>query len=243
MDYIIQTENLTKNFKNKQAVKDLNIHVKEREIYAFLGLNGAGKTTTIKMLNGLLAPTSGNAYVGGYTLTNNLNDVKKISSFSPQECALSGKLTVYENIFLMASIHDMPQDTARQKTEELIERFHLQEYVKVQANKLSGGYQRRLSIAMALVSDPQVLYLDEPTLGMDVISRRGLWKLILQLKEHMTIVLTTHYLEEVEALSDHIGIIKDGELLFEGTLQDMYAKSNKDNIEDAFIEISGGDLL
>jgi len=238
---IVETKNLCKNFKDKLAVNNVSINIAKNTIYSFLGLNGAGKTTTIKMLNGLIVPTSGDAIIKGNSLINNLNEIKKISSISPQESAISYKLTVYENIYMMAKIHSMKSEEAVSKTNELITLFKLDEFRNKYAYKLSGGYQRRLSIAMALVSNPQILYLDEPTLGLDVISRRELWELIKKLKQSMTIVLTTHYLEEVEALSDCIGIIKDGNMLFEGTLSELLAITQKDNIEDAFIKISGGE--
>jgi len=240
---VITTNNLFKKYKTKEAVKNLCISVEENELYSLLGLNGAGKTTTIKMLNGLISPTSGDATICGYSLKGDLDTIKAISSISPQESAISTKLTVYENIALMAEIHGMGKDEIKKKTDELIEVFKLEEYRNTYASKLSGGYQRRLSIAMALVSSPKILYLDEPTLGLDVLARRELWALIRKLKTTMTIILTTHYLEEVEALSDHIGIMKNGELLFEGDLVKLYEVSRKSNIEDAFIFITEGDLL
>lgn len=234
---IIKTIDLCKNFKEKSAVKNLSIHINENEIYGFLGLNGAGKTTTIKMLNGLCSVTNGDAIISGYYLSKNLDDIKRISSVSPQESAISMKLTVYENIMLMAKIHNFSKDDAKIKTDNIIKRFDLEEYKNTYASKLSGGYQRRLSIAMAIVSDPKILYLDEPTLGLDIIARRSLWKLIIELKKEMTIVLTTHYLEEIEALSDHLGIIKNGDLLFEGTTKELYEKTMTNNIDDAFVKI------
>lgn len=240
---ILETHDLCKAFGDKEAVKKLCIHIEEGEIYAFLGLNGAGKTTTVRMLCGLIRPTSGTATVAGRDLVKDTDYVKSISSISPQESALSGKMTVYENIYLMARVHAMRAARAAQKTNELIDTFHLAEVRSTRAEKLSGGYQRRLSIAMALVSDPQILYLDEPTLGLDVIARRELWKTILSLKKRMSVILTTHYLEEVEALSDHIGIIKDGTLLFEGDVPTLLRVSGKSNIEDAFVAVSGGETL
>ncbi|MDD6284014.1 MAG: ABC transporter ATP-binding protein [Firmicutes bacterium] len=238
---MIKTDRLCKNFKDKKAVRDLSISIEKNEIYAFLGLNGAGKTTAIKMLNGLIRPTSGDAVIDGHRLSADLDKIKAVSSVSPQETALSGKLTVCENIFMMARLYGIGTVAAKQKTEQLISSFKLEQYRNKPAAKLSGGYQRRLSIAMALVSDPKILYLDEPTLGLDVIARRELWQLIKSLREKMTVVLTTHYLEEVEALSDRIGIIKDGMLLFEGTSEQLYERAGVADIEEAFIKISGGD--
>lgn len=235
---MIETQALTKKFREKTAVDSLSIHIADREIYAFLGLNGAGKTTTIKMLCGLLPPTSGDATVGGFRLSEELNRIKAISAVSPQESAISEKLTVRENILLMAQIYGIDRQKSLALSDSLMEEFHLTENADKRAGTLSGGFQRRLSIVMALVSEPQILYLDEPTLGLDVLARRDLWKLIRKLREKMTVVLTTHYLEEVEALADTIGIIKNGHLLFEGNLSALYEASGKDNIEDAFISLS-----
>ena len=239
---IIQTINLSKKFKDKLAVNNLNIHVNENEIYAFLGLNGAGKSTTIKMLTGLISSSSGTAIIDNYDLVKDISKIKEISSNCPQETALSMKLTVYENIYLMGKIYNINKEELINRTNELIKIFSLEDYKNKIVSKLSGGYQKRLSICMALVSNPKILYLDEPTLGLDVISRRELWKLILKLKKSMTIVLTTHYLEEVEALADNIGIIKDGNLIFEGKLDNLYQITNENNIENAFIKISGGEI-
>lgn len=239
---IIQTINLSKKFKDKLAVNNLNIHVNENEIYAFLGLNGAGKSTTIKMLTGLISSSNGTAIIDNYDLVKDISKIKQISSICPQETSLSMKLTVYENIYLMGKIYNINKEELINRTNELIKIFSLEDYKNKIASKLSGGYQKRLSICMALVSNPKILYLDEPTLGLDVISRRELWKLILKLKKSMTIVLTTHYLEEVEALADNIGIIKDGNLIFEGKLDNLYQITNENNIENAFIKISGGEI-
>lgn len=239
---IIQTINLSKKFKDKLAVNNLNIHVNENEIYAFLGLNGAGKSTTIKMLTGLISSSNGTAIIDNYDLVKDISKIKQISSICPQETALSMKLTVYENIYLMGKIYNINKEELINRTNELIKIFSLEDYKNKIASKLSGGYQKRLSICMSLVSNPKILYLDEPTLGLDVISRRELWKLILKLKKTMTIVLTTHYLEEVEALADNIGIIKDGNLIFEGKLDNLYQITNENNIENAFIKISGGEI-
>ena len=239
---IIKTINLCKKFKDKLAVNNLNIHVYENEIYAFLGLNGAGKSTTIKMLTGLISSSKGTAIINNYDLVKDISKIKEISSICPQETALSMKLTVFENIYLMGKIYNINKEELINRTNELIKIFSLEDYKNILANKLSGGYQKRLSICMSLVSNPKILYLDEPTLGLDVISRRELWKLILKLKKSMTIVLTTHYLEEVEALANNIGIIKDGNLIFEGKLDNLYQITNENNIENAFIKISGGEI-
>ena len=238
----IKTINLVKCFKEKTAVKDLNISIDDNSLYAFLGLNGAGKSTTIKLLTGLIKPTSGDANVFDYSINTDLQKIKEITSVSPQETALAMKMTVTENLLMMARIYGMEKDAASKKSEELIKLFGLEEYRNTYCKKLSGGYQRRVSIALALISSPQVLFLDEPTLGLDIIARRELWKIINDLKKDMTIILTTHYLEEAAALADKIGVINNGTLLFEGGLSELLDKTSTDNIEDAFIKICGGDF-
>ena len=238
----IQTINLCKKYKDVEAVKDLNLTIEENSIYALLGLNGAGKTTTIKMITGLLKPTSGEIIVEGNSLSGNLNKVKEITSLSPQESAFASNLTVYQNIMMMGEIYGMKKDECKKLTLELIHDFSLEQYQNKRAKTLSGGYQRRLSIAMALVSKPKVLFLDEPTLGLDVISRRELWKLITSLKSKMTIVLTTHYMEEAEELASRIGIISSGKLIAEGNLAELLKLSNEDNLENAFIKLVGGKI-
>lgn len=238
---IIKTDNLSKEFNDIKAVSNLNISVFPEEVYALLGLNGAGKTTTIKMLTGTVKPSFGDASVCGYTLSDNLYKIKEISGVSPQESAISNKLSVYENLYLMVSMYNIKKDEKIRRINLLIDMFNLEKFKHKYASKLSGGYQRRLSISMALISEPKVLYLDEPTLGLDVIARRELWSIIKKLKVKSTIILTTHYLEEVEDLADKIGILKEGKLIFEGRLESLYSLTNKNNIEDAFVCISRGD--
>ena len=218
----IKINNLRKEYKDIVAVNNLNLTINEGELFSLLGVNGAGKTTTIKMLSTLLKPTSGEAYIYDYDISKDDDKIKGIVDISMQETAIARKLTVEENIDFYGKLSGM-------KKEEL--------------DKASGGWQRKLSIALALISNPKVLFLDEPTLGLDVIARRELWNTIKALKGKMTIILTTHYMEEAEALSDRIGIMKDGDLLFVGTKEELFAKTNKTNVEESFISIvSGGEL-
>lgn len=201
----IEIMDLCKNYKDKKAVDGLNLSIDKGELFALLGTNGAGKTTTIKMLSCLTKPTSGNAVLMGNSIVNNEQAVKNVIGVSPQETAIAPNLSVKENLEFMAEIHFSKKDEAKKKAEELIEKFELDEVSNSKAKTLSGGWQRRLSIAMALISEPDILFLDEPTLGLDVIARRQLWSAITALKGKMTIILTTHYLEEAESLSDRIG--------------------------------------
>lgn len=239
----IKISNLTKEYKDIVAVNNLNLDIHEGELFSLLGVNGAGKTTTIKMLATLVKPTSGQAYICGYEIGKDDNKIKEIVDISMQETAIARKLTVEENIEFYASLSGQNKKQVEQTKKMVYEAFELDKVKSKQASKLSGGWQRKLSIALALVSNPKVLFLDEPTLGLDVIARRELWKTIRSLKSKMTIILTTHYMEEAEALSDRIGVMKDGILLFVGTKEQMFEKTSKQSVEEAFIEIvSGGDL-
>lgn len=234
---MIKTVNLTKRYKDVTAVDRLTLQINKGELFALLGLNGAGKTTTVKMLSCLTCPTDGDAFVGGYSITAHPSAVKKLIAVSPQETAVAPLLTVRENLKLMAGIYGFPQEDIHKKVAELTERFHLQEVLNKKAATLSGGWQRRVSIAMALIGEPQVLFLDEPTLGLDVIARSELWEIILALKGQVTVVLTTHYMEEAAALSDRIGIVQDGRLLALGTVTELTARAKTATLEDAFIRI------
>ena len=239
----IKTSNLRKEYKDLVAVDDLNLEINEGELFSLLGVNGAGKTTTIKMLATLLKPTSGDAFIYDNSIAKDGNKIKELIDISMQETAIARKLTVDENIEFYAKLSGLNNEEVENAKKALYSAFDLYKVKKKAANKLSGGWQRKLSIALALVSNPKVLFLDEPTLGLDVIARRELWNTIRSLKGKMTIILTTHYMEEAEALSDRIGIMKDGKLLFVGTKEELFSKTNKTNVEDAFIEIvSGGDL-
>jgi len=234
----IQTKALCKKHKDKTAVKNLDLTIREGELYALLGVNGAGKSTTIKMLSTLTPPTSGEAYVLGNSVTKNAAKVKEVINVSPQETAVAAKLSVRENLEFIAKIYGANKKEARAKADEMIEKFGMEDITRQKAGTLSGGWQRRLSIAMALITEPKVLFLDEPTLGLDVLARRELWHVIEKLKGKITIILTTHYLEEAEALSDRIGIMAKGELKAEGTAAELKAKAQTDDFEEAFIRIA-----
>ena len=239
----IKINNLRKEYKDIVAVNNLNLTINEGELFSLLGVNGAGKTTTIKMLSTLLKPTSGEAYIYDYDISKDDDKIKGIVDISMQETAIARKLTVEENIDFYGKLSGMKKEELDKAKEEVYKNFGLDKIKNKRADKLSGGWQRKLSIALALISNPKVLFLDEPTLGLDVIARRELWNTIKALKGKMTIILTTHYMEEAEALSDRIGIMKDGDLLFVGTKEELFAKTNKTNVEESFISIvSGGEL-
>lgn len=238
--YAIKTEKLTKKYKDLIAVDSLNLSITQGELFALLGVNGAGKTTTIKMLTCLTKPSSGNAFVYGSSIITDVAAVKSIIGVSPQETAVAPNLSVKENLALMCGVHGFSKAKQQAKIKELSEQFELKTILSKRAGKLSGGWQRRLSIAMALISEPQMLFLDEPTLGLDVLARSDLWDIIRALKEKITIVLTTHYMEEAEALSDRIGIMKDGKLLALGTAEELKAKAGTEKFEDAFVAIVKG---
>ena len=233
----IKAEGLTKKYKDITAVDNLDLKILQGELFSLLGVNGAGKTTTIKMLSCLTKPTSGDAKLLENSIIANESNVKKIIGVSPQETAVAPNLTVKENLELMCGIHGLSKEKRKAKTDELAEQFDLKQILKRKAGKLSGGWQRRLSIAMALISEPKILFLDEPTLGLDVLARRELWDIIKSLKGKVTIILTTHYMEEAEALSDRIGIMKNGKLLALGTADELKRKVNADKFEDAFVAI------
>ena len=242
MKYAIEVNKLRKEFGLKTAVKDISFQVQEKTLFSLLGVNGAGKTTTIRMLTGLSRPTSGEAFVLGHSITKDLNEVKKVSNLSPQDTAVAPNLSVRENLEFIAGIYNMDKQTIQERIKEMIQLFSLQEVENSKAKTLSGGWQRKLSIAMALITDPKVLYLDEPTLGLDVLARKDLWRIIERLKEKVTIVLTTHYMEEAEHLSDSIAVMVGGEIKALGTLEDLKKLTGKDNLEDAFVEIAEGGM-
>lgn len=243
MTTAIKINDLTKNYKDVTAVDRLNLEIYEGELFSLLGINGAGKTTTIKMLATLVKPTSGDAKVFDYSILKDEERIKEIIDISMQETAIARKLTVEENIEFYGKLSGLDKLELNKTKKAIYETFGFDKIAKKQASKLSGGWQRKLSIALALISKPKILFLDEPTLGLDVIARKELWKTINELKGKMTIILTTHYMEEAEALSDRIGIMKDGKLLFVGTKDELFSKTSKTNVEDSFIEIvSGGEL-
>ena len=236
----IRIENLTKQYKDVIAVNDLSLSIREGELFSLLGVNGAGKTTTIKMLSCITKPTSGNAFLMGKSIRKDPAGVKSILAVSPQETAVAPGLSVRENLELMCGVHGFTKAKRNQKIAELTELLGLDSVLGKKAGKLSGGWQRRLSIAMALISEPQILFLDEPTLGLDVLARSDLWDLIRSLKGKITIILTTHYMEEAENLSDRIAIMKDGRLLICDTAEAIKKTAGTDNFEAAFIAIVKG---
>lgn len=233
----IQTTQLIKKYQSLTAVNGLDLEIQQGELFSLLGVNGAGKTTTIKMLTCLTKPSGGDAQVGGYSITKQPEQVKRLIGVSPQETAVAPNLSVEENLALICGIHGFSKEKTRQKIGELSGQLGLEEVLRRKAGKLSGGWQRRVSIAMALISDPQILFLDEPTLGLDVLARHELWKVIRSLKGKVTMILTTHYLEEAEALSDRIGIMKSGRLLAVGTAEALKQKAGVDDFEAAFVAI------
>lgn len=233
----IKTTQLVKRYKNLTAVDKLGLEIQQGELFSLLGVNGAGKTTVIKMLSCLTKPSDGDAIVGGYSITKDSEQVKRLIGVSPQETAVAPNLSVKENLELICGIHGFSKEKTKTKIQELSEQFALDSVLQRKAGKLSGGWQRRVSIAMALISEPKILFLDEPTLGLDVLARHDLWEVIRSLKGKITIILTTHYMEEAEALSDRIGIMKNGRLLAVGTVEDLNAKANTKDFETSFVSI------
>lgn len=239
----IEIEGLCKKYGEKYAVKDLSLSVGEGELLALLGLNGAGKTTTVRMLSCLSAPTGGDARLCGNSILTDTSAVKRIIGVSPQENATAPNLSVYENLMLVARLHGLSREQAEERITALSRIFSLETVMKQKSRTLSGGWQRRLSIAMSLVSDPQILFLDEPTLGLDVLARRELWAFIKALKGKCTIILTTHYLEEAEDLADRVAIMANGELRAYGTVEELKSKAGADRFEDAFVTLASGGAL
>ena len=235
--YAIQMNDLTMQYKTVTAVDKLNLDIRQGELFSLLGVNGAGKTTTIKMLCCLTKPNSGDALVGGYSITKQAGQVKQFIGISPQETAVAPNLSVKENLELICGIHALSKNETVNRIREISNQLSLDSVLHRKAGKLSGGWQRRISIAMALISHPQILFLDEPTLGLDVIARHDLWDVIRGLKGKITIILTTHYMEEAEVLSDRIGIMRDGHLLAVGTSEELNALAGTKNFEEAFVAI------
>ena len=233
----IQCEHLTKIYPKITAVDDLNLSVREGELFALLGVNGAGKTTTVKMLCTLTEPTSGDALLLGKSILHDREEVKKRLAVSPQETAVAPNLTVFENLLLIAGAYGFPKKESLEKSESIAKQFGLDSVRSRRAGKLSGGWQRRLSLAMALICDPKILFLDEPTLGLDVLARADLWEMIRALKGKITTILTTHYMEEAEALCDRVGIMKEGKLLAVGTVEELKAQTGCEKLEDVFIQL------
>ncbi len=240
--YAIETVNLTKKYKDTVAVDNLNLKVKKGELMSLLGVNGAGKTTTVKMLSCLTEPTSGDAFINGKSICKDAADVKNIIAVSPQETAVATGLSVRENLEFICGVYRFSKEKKNKKIKELTELLGLDSVINKKAGKLSGGWQRRLSIALALIGEPEILFLDEPTLGLDVLARSDLWDLIRSLKGTVTVILTTHYMEEAEVLSDRIAIMKDGRLLTCDTAEKIKKTANVDSIEQAFIQIVKGEI-
>lgn len=233
----IRTVDLTKKYKDVVAVDHLNFSINEGELFSLLGVNGAGKTTTIKMLSTLITPTSGNAFLYGKSINDNRHEVKRLIGLSPQETAVAPNLSVKENLKLICGIHEFSTKKTIEKIDEQTETFGLQQILKKRTGKLSGGWQRKLSIAMALIGEPKILFLDEPTLGLDVIGRSELWNTIRKLKGNTTIILTTHYMEEAEELSDRIGIMKAGRIICLGNMTEIKNITGEDTLEKSFIKL------
>ena len=234
---IIQIVELVKQYKDVTAVDNLCLEIAQGELFSLLGVNGAGKTTTIRVLSCLTKPTSGDAVVGDYSVKNEPEQVKRLIGVSPQETAVAPNLTVKENLELICGVHGFSKEKTQRKITALSKQFALDPVLRRKAGKLSGGWQRRVSIAMALISEPKILFLDEPTLGLDVLARHDLWDVIRGLKGNITIILTTHYMEEAEALSDRIGIMKSGRLLAVGTAEELKKKAGTDDFETAFVTL------
>lgn len=239
----IQIENLSKVYDDVVALDNLTLSVRENELFGLLGVNGAGKTTAIKILSTIVKPTSGNAYLYGYSLENDVEKVKSIIGYSTQETAVAKNLTVRENLEFYGSLYDLSKDEIRRRADRLIEDFSLQKVVDKRVSKLSGGYQRKVSIALAMISHPKILFLDEPTLGLDVIARRELWKTIQEINKQTTIVLTTHYLEEAYALADRVAVMANGKVLAVDTPENLIRATNARSFEDAFVKIVEGGVL
>ena len=236
----IQTVNLTKKYNDVTAVDSLNLQIAQGELVSLLGVNGAGKTTTIKMLSCLTKPTSGDAFLNGKSICTEPIAVKRMIAVSPQETAVALGLSVRENLALLGGVYGLKKGMRKAKIAELAELLGLETIMEKKAGKLSGGWKRRLSIAMALICDPEILFLDEPTLGLDVLARSDLWDLIRHLKGKVTIVLTTHYMEEAEALSDRIAIMKDGKLLICETADKIKETAGTESFEQAFVRVVKG---
>lgn len=233
----IKIEGLTKRYGDITALDGLDLEIGSGELFALLGVNGAGKTTTVKMLSCLTRASSGDAFLHGHSINNDQGAVKSIIALSPQETAVSRILTVRENLELICGIYRFSKEKTDAKIKELCSLLSLDSVINRKAGKLSGGWQRRLSIAMALISEPKILFLDEPTLGLDVLARHELWDIILSLKGRVTVILTTHYMEEAERLSDRIGILKNGRLLVCDTAENIKRLGNAETFEQAFVNI------
>lgn len=231
----VEAKNLTKKYKDVTAVDSMSLTIGHGEFFALLGQNGAGKTTTVKMLTGLISPDGGDALIMGHSIVKETEKAKSLINVSPQETAVAQKLSVKENLEFIAELYGADKKQAQKKAQDSLDSFALRQKENAKAKTLSGGMQRRLSIAMALITEPEILFLDEPTLGLDVKARRSLWKQISSLKGKTTVILTTHYLEEAQALADRIGIMDKGTLKIVDTPENIIKSTGKDNLEDAFL--------
>ena len=231
---IITIDNVCKNYKSKKALDNVSLSIKQGELFGLLGVNGAGKTTLIKILCGLTRKTSGTITINNFNLDKDMDKIKEIIDISPQETSVANNLTVKENLEFFANIYNNNDDNT---INEIVDIFNLNEVLNQRAKTLSGGYKRRLSIAIALISKPKILFLDEPTLGLDVFARRELWNIIKKLQKNITIILTSHYLEEIENLCDRVAILSNGKLLKTGTIEEIKQITDTQNFEDAFIKL------
>ena len=241
---IIMIHNLVKKFEDVTAVDNLNLEIGEGELFSLLGPNGAGKTTTVNILNGIIKPTSGNAIIAGFDVTKNLEEVKKIIGVCPQEASVFSFLTARENVELIGNLHSLSKREIEERTDRFLKLLGLTDASKRKAGGFSGGMLRKLNLMMALINDPKIAFLDEPTVGMDARARRNTWEFIGSLKgENKTIILTTHYIEEAEALSDRVGIIDYGKLVELGTPKELKERYDAKNLEQVFLNITGRRIL
>jgi len=236
----IVIDNLIKKFEDVTAVDGLSLKVEKGELFGLLGPNGAGKTTTINVLCGLLEPTSGSISVASYDVRKELEKVKELIGVCPQETAVFPYLTGRENVELFGNLHTMPKEKLRKNTDELLEKMSLMEDAKRRVGKYSGGMKRRINLIMALVHNPEIAFLDEPTVAMDPQSRHTVWDFIRDLKKQgKTVILTTHYMEEAEELCDRVGIIDHGKLIALGSPEQLKKKFGAKNLEEVFIQLTG----
>jgi ABC-2 type transport system ATP-binding protein len=236
----VEINNLVKRFGDVTAVDGLSLEVKQGELFGLLGPNGAGKTTTISILCSLLEPTAGSACVAGYDVTKDATKMKEHIGVCPQEAAVFKFLTGRENIELLGNLHGVDKEILRERTTSLLDEANFTEAAKRKTKGYSGGMLRQLNLLMALISDPEIVFLDEPTVGMDARARRRTWEYIGTLKDQQkTVILTTHYIEEAQALSDRVGIIDYGELIALGTPEELMEEHEVEDLEAVFLKITG----
>jgi len=236
----IVIKDLVKDFGDVKAVNGLTLDIRKGELFGLLGPNGAGKTTTISILCGLLAPSAGTAHIGGLDVTKDISRIKERIGVCPQEAAVFKFLTGKENIELFGNLHSMDKQVLRERSTDLLSQANFSEAAGRKAKGYSGGMLRQLNLLMAMISDPEIVFLDEPTVGMDARVRRRTWEYIASLKDQdKTIVLTTHYIEEAESLSDRVGIIDYGELIDLGTPEGLMRKHESKDLEEVFLKITG----